>query len=28
LKNQPLPWHIHLDSLRLILMEKWVDDRS
>lgn len=22
LKNQPLPWHIHLDSLRLILMEK------
>lgn len=22
LKNQPLPWHIHLDSLRLILMKK------
>jgi molybdate transport system permease protein len=22
LKNQPLPWHIHLDPLRLILMEK------
>jgi molybdate transport system permease protein len=22
LKNQPLPWHIHLDPLRLFLMEK------